>query len=108
MLYLEFYGKTYNVGFTINHYVNNKNLYVGLVTVEDGMLEPWSDLTVNLGVKCAENCAFIDTNNNGPQIIDWLTKNGLGYPTDVFRPSGMCVYPEFCFSMDELQKHLVD
>ena len=73
----------------------------------DGYYEPWSVLTVNLMEKCKSNCAFIDTNNNGDDIIFWLTKNNLGKLTDRFAQSGFCIYPEFEFNMDELNKYLI-
>ena len=80
-LNLTKYGKTHPMTFELDHYADNGNLYVGLITHEEGYPEPWQNLTVNLGVKCEENCAFIDTNNNGSEIMDWLLDNGLGVYT---------------------------
>ena len=100
------YGKAYPMSFETNYYADNGNLYVGLVTHEEGYPEPWSDLTVNLGVKCEPNCAFIDTNNNGSEIIEWLYSNGLGHLTGNMKASGWCVYPEFKFNMDRLKKFM--
>ena len=104
-LILRKYGKNYPVTFHLDNYVANGNLYVGLITNTDGYYEPWSNLTVNLGIKCAENCAFIDTNNNGDGIIDWIEMNGLGMETGRIRQSGFCFYPEFEFNMEELLKY---
>lgn len=102
---LNKYGKEHPMTFKTNYYLQNGNLYVGLVTHEAGYPEPWSDLTVNLGIKCEENCAFIDTNNNGKEIIDWLLDNNLGLLTGREARSGFCVYPEFVFFPDELSKY---
>lgn len=104
-LTLNKYGNTYNMTFTLDSYVDNGNLYVGLVTHEDGYPEPWSDLTVNLGVKCKAKCAFIDTNNNGDTIIEWLYSNNLGHLTGRMKTSGFCTYPEFEFNMEMLCKY---
>ena len=48
---------------------------------EEGFPEPWSFLTVNLGVTCPENCAFVDINNNGEEILDFIINNNIGKPT---------------------------
>ena len=101
---LERYGKKHPVSFEKANYAENKNLYVGLTTWIEGWPEPWSNLTVNLSVKCADNRAFIDTNNNGDDIIDWLVANDLGKPTGRERVSGWCIYPEFEFNMDKLNE----
>ena len=108
MLTLNKYGSSHPMTFHLNHYCENENLYVGLITNEEGYPEPWSDLTVNLSVKCKDNCAFIDTNNNGEEIIDWLMENNLGKPTGRIKASGWCIYPEFCFNVGELMKHCVE
>lgn len=88
---------TIPVTFEKSRYIDQNNLYIRIVTWEEGYPEPWSDLTVNLGVKCEENTAYIDVNNNGPEILDFIIDNGLGVPTGKMLPSGFCVYPEVRF-----------
>ena len=105
-LILNKYGKERPITFYLDNYLQNGNLYVGMITHEEGYPEPWSDLTVNLGVECKANCAYIDTNNNGDAIIAWLCENNLGYPTGHMRPSGFCIYPEFEFNMDVLMQYV--
>lgn len=105
-LTLNKYGSEHPVTFEINHYLQNGNLYVGLVTHEHGYHMPWSDLTVNLGTPCKANRAFIDVNNNGMEIIDWLVDNNLGHVTTRERTSGFCIYPEFEFNMDALMEYV--
>ena len=107
MINLNAWGKTHPIEFELNSYASNGNLYVGMSTFYDWYREPWGDLTVNLGVKCKPNCAFIDTNNNGPEIINWLLQNNLGKLTGREMPSGWCRFLEFEFNMEELRKHEV-
>lgn len=102
---LKQYGKDHPVTFVTSTYANNGNLRVDLVTYENGYPEPWSNLTVNIS-KCEENCAFIDVNNNGKAILDWLFENGLGSRTGGMERSGFVVYPEFKFNMDKLKEFM--
>lgn len=106
MINLKKYGKNHPMTFRLANYAENGNLYVGLITNEEGWPEPWSNLTVNLSVPCHPNCAFIDTNNNGEEIINWLEENGFGKATGRVAPSGWCWYPEFKFDMNALKKHV--
>lgn len=100
------WGKVHPMTFETANYADNGNLYVGLRTNIEGYPEPWSDLTVNLGVPCKENCGFIDTNNNGNGIIDWLVENELGELTGRIKASGFCMYPEFRFNMEKLREYM--
>jgi len=99
------FGTTIPVTFRKSNYVDNNNLYIGIVCWDEGFPEPWSDLTVNLWwFKCDEDCALIDTNNNGEQIIDWLIENNIAVPTGRKEISGFCVYPEVRFNKEFLAK----
>ena len=100
------WGKDHPITFRLSKYAENDNLYVGMITWEEDFPEPWSDLTVNLSVKCDKDCAFIDTNNNGDRIVEWLTTNNLATLTGRVRQSGFCVYPEMKFNMVELMKYI--
>lgn len=110
MINYKKYGKNHPMTFQLANYADNGSLYVGLITHEEGYPEPWSNLTVNLNesVRCKPNCAYIDTNNNGDMILDWLETNGLGKQTGRIAVSGWCVYPEFEFNMEELMKHVTN
>lgn len=105
-LNLNAWGRNHHIKLTTNTYAENGNLYVGLVCWDDRFPEPWSDLTVNLSVPCKKNCAFIDINNNGDEIVAWLKLNKLGKLTGRMGMSGYCAYPEFEFDMDEVNKYL--
>lgn len=107
-LTLNKYGKAHPMTFELNRYASNGNLYVGLVTHEEGYPEPWSSLTVNLDVRCEKNRAFIDVNNNGMEIIPWLEENGLGKLKHRIEYSGFCMYPEFIFNMDKLLEYVME
>lgn len=105
-LILNAWGTAHKISFHLADYAENNNLYVGMICHDDRYPEPWSDLTVNLSIECAYCCAFIDTNNNGKGIIDWLVENHLGYFTGRISASGFCAYPEFCFNLNELMKYV--
>lgn len=92
------YGADRKIKLTKNRYAENNNLAVQMVSYEEEYGEPWSSLTVNLSVKCDKNCAFIDTNNNGEDIIKWLEDNNIAHLTGRMMPSGFCLYPEVKFT----------
>ena len=110
MINMTKYARMHPMTFQLANYADNGSLYVGLITHEEGYPEPWSNLTVNLkeSSRCNPNCAYIDTNNNGDMILDWLETNGLGEQTGRIAVSGWCVYPEFEFNMEELMKHVTN
>ena len=70
------FGTTESVTLTVNTYVDNNSLYVGMTTAEDGFPEPYGDVTVNLLSSVPPYCAFVDTNNM-PELEDFLVKNGI-------------------------------
>lgn len=105
MLKLNLYGKEFDIYLTLDNYLENDNLYVGMITTNEGYPEPFGDLTVNIGIKCEENYSYIDVNNN-PNIIQWLIDNNLGISTGNMDWSGCVLYPEFKFNIEEVNKHL--
>ena len=92
------YGADRKITLAKNQYAENDNLAVEMVSHDEDYPEAWSDLTVNLSRECKPDCAFIDTNDNGSDIIDWLVKNDIAYPTGRTGASGFCVYPEVKFT----------
>lgn len=99
------YGKNHPLTFGITSYLSDNSLAITMTTWEEGYAEPWDSLTVNLEVDLEDNCAFIDTNNNGGDIIDWLIKNNLGELTGRVKKSGFCSYPEFKFDLGAVEKY---
>ena len=106
MLTLNAYGSNHNITLATDRYVNNNNLYVQMLCHDEAYVEPWCDLTVNLGIKLPDNCAFVDVNNNGEEICQWLEANNLAKPTGRIVQSGFVAYPEYQFNMDVVAEYL--
>ena len=98
---LEKYGTTYKIELKITSYMEG-NLAVTMTSWENGEAEPWNVLTVNLDSVRPQNCAFIDTNNNGEEILAWIIRHGLAVPTGIYARSGYCQYPEYRFRPERL------
>lgn len=65
---------------------------------EEDIFEQETIVTVNLPhYERGVGCQFVDTNNNGSSIIDWLVDSEFGFPTKRYAVSGFCSYPEFYF-----------
>lgn len=91
---LCYMGEVHKVQLKAGYYESNGNLAIQMIECEDGVPAwPWSTLTVNLGVDCPKDCAYIDVNNNGSEILSWITENGLAVPTGNVSAG----YPEYCF-----------
>lgn len=90
------YGKNIQIMLKVASYMDG-NLAIQMFGLDDGKWEPWNVLTVNLPGSREKDCAFIDANNNGTEILSWIIRNGLAVPTGTKGYSGYCVYPEFRF-----------
>lgn len=100
---LKKYGSVHPLQLEVRIYPEG-NLAITMTTWEDGTPEPWQTLTVNLdGIREREH-AFIDTNNNGPEILEWISSHKLGVPTGRLGFSGFCVYPEYHFFPNALRE----
>lgn len=97
------YGTTEQVTVTVNAYSDNKSLYVGLETNEDGFPEPYGDVTVNLSGVRPSYCAFVDTNNM-PELEAFLVEKGIAEFTGLEHKSGFCNYPLYLFAPDKLRE----
>lgn len=91
-------------------YTVDGSLAIIMYRVTPGSMKgPFGILTVNLsesGYTCAaDDEAFVDTNNNGPEIIDFIIENGIGEPTDRIGMSGFCTYPEFQFNIKDIKDY---
>ena len=100
---LKQYGKVYPITLEIESYPEG-NLGIQMVCWEDGEPEPWSSLTVNLDGLREKDCAYIDTNNNGKEILAWIIRYGLAVPTGVWKSSGYCSYPDYRFKEEMLRE----
>ena len=61
-------------------------------------------MTVNLGISLDQDCAFVDVNNLGQEILPWLENEGLAKPTGRTQQSGFVSYPEYRFNGEKLAK----
>ena len=97
-------GKTISLDCQVRSYYNNGNLALLLKDWNNGEPELWGDLTVNLGTSLDQDCAFVDVNNLGQEILSWLEKEELAAPTGRTQQSGFVAYPEYRFNSEKLAK----
>ena len=105
MKYLELHqwGETVSITVQVGYYMEG-NLAITLMGWEEDGPEPWNTLTVNLDGIREKDCAFVDVNNNGQEILAWILRNGLGVPTGRIGYSGYCSYPEYRFKTEKLRE----
>ena len=101
---LNRWGEIHNITFEISSYKYGGGLAI-LMNCEEG---PYAALTVNLEEFPREdNNAFVDTNNLGNEIVDWIIENDLGELTGRIGTSGYCIYPEVAFNINKIKVHEV-
>ena len=94
--------------FHTDTYAQNGNTYIGLYCKEDGFVEPFCDLTVNLSVKLDATKAYIDINNCDMQLIRYLEENGFIEFAKDFRPSGYVTYPLYTLNLEKINEYTGD
>lgn len=101
------FGKEYDIKLEVAKYCENGNLAIKMYYFDDefGSYMPYANLTVNLEGKRDEGCAFVDVNNLGYDVCDWIEMYGLGKWTGRFGRSGFCTYPEYKFDMDAVKRY---
>ena len=100
----------YRIGGQIRHvqlypiyYLFNRSLGMCMYKAASGIDdEDLLVITCCLDVPQQKNCAYIDVNNCGEDIIKWLERNGLGKATGRKVHSGYAIYPEFMFDENML------
>lgn len=102
-LQTEWSEETTKVFLDISTYMNNGNIYVSIVSEEEGYLEPYADLTVNFDETLPSYHAYIDVNNLST-AEEFIRENGLGEPTGKVKLSGFCSYPLYKFNEDRLKE----
>jgi len=102
LLELQWHGEKVSLELQVRSYYNGGKLALVLMDWTNGESEDWGDLTVNLGCPVEKDCAFIDTNGLGAEILPWVEKNGLGKPTGRRQRSGFAEYPEYRFDAGRL------
>lgn len=97
------WGRKEQVQLEINNYMNNNGLYIGLMGKEGEYFEPYGDVTVNLGVRAPDYCAYVDLNSM-PELEKFIENNELGEFTGLAERSGFCEYPLYMFNVDKLRE----
>jgi len=103
----DFYGDVHKVVLRKGTYQNNNTLAIQMVEVyDDGNEEMFGVITKNIddsNYLCKDNnCAFIDTNNMGNDIVKWLRENNVATCKGPVGFSGFCCYPLVEFNADVL------
>jgi hypothetical protein len=97
------WGDTQEVSLEINSYLNNKGLYIGLVSYGEDYPEPYGDITVNLNKKAPDYCGYVDVNNM-PELEKFLQENEIGEFTGIVQRSGFVEYPLYLFDVEKLRE----
>lgn len=103
MVKLRLNGK--RVYYKVSTYMESDRI---ALLLEDEDHAPYGVVTVNipeLELK-NNNCSFIDINNMGVEILDWLEINNFGKCTGAFGTSGFCMYPEFEFNEEIIKEKI--
>lgn len=92
---LNAWGNEYNIALKKTEYTNGRTAIIMNVVEDNKIVEQWGVLTVNLPDEplLGENFAYVDTNNNGQDIIGWLEENNIAHTTGFYGFSGFCSYP---------------
>ena len=88
----------------------NGELAIRAMTHKYGYPEPYGNITVNMDTDEQhfelDNCAYIDVENMGKELVDTLIKENLGELTgkgiEVTSTFGTIVFPEFKFNKEKL------
>lgn len=102
-VYHSEYGGDTEVKLEILPYLNNGRLGISLVGFEDGMPEPYGNLTVNIDAPTPDYCGYLDTNNLS-NAEKFVVDNDLGEFTGLTGRSGYCEYPLYLFNVDKLRE----
>ncbi len=92
--------------FRTHTYAENKNTFIGLLCEEDGFVEPYCNLTVNLSVPLDKDKAFIDVNNIEARLIQYLSENDFISNTGYTKQSGYVLYPLYQLNLEKIKQHL--
>lgn len=103
VLKVRLYGKMRKLEIELNYYQYNRTLYIGLY--EKG--EEFDSLTCNLpDAAPGRNCAYINVNHLGEDILEDLEECGFGKRTNRICRSGFVSYPEFQFDEEVLREFM--
>ncbi len=87
----------------VSSYRENGGIYIGLTSLGGAIVEPFVDITLNLGGSAIDYCGYLDTSNL-PELETFITENGLGEFTGFTRRSGFNEYPYYVFNAKRLEE----
>lgn len=96
-----YHNELYFLSLKVNTYPEG-NLAIKLYCNADTSPDFWGSLTVNLPGMRPIDCAFINVQEYGNEILDWICQNQLATPTGQIRHQGNMEIPEFCFFSEKL------
>lgn len=97
-------NRKYIISLVPMYYREPESLAIQMLCKIGSDWESYGFLTTNLDESLGRNCAYVDTNNMGMEILDWIMENNLGKPTGRKKQSGFFQYPEVRFNEEELKK----
>lgn len=102
------YGRTYRLYTRIDKYAENGNTAIQLFCEdeEDGFLEPYMTLTVNLG-PLSKEYAYLDVNHERAGIIKMMKEYKLGENMYIEKRSGFVTYPLYKLNLEEFGKYKI-
>ena len=96
----------YNIAFRVAEYENGNTAIVMDCFTDDEVYDGvYGNLTVNLGDKLPEGYGYIDINNLGEQITDWIKANDLGEDTWVIGKTLFVNYPLYKLNMEKIKEY---
>lgn len=100
--------KNLRVVFHLKKYLTNDNLCIEAYKPTLRGYVCYDTLTVNTRTSLPHDCACIDVNHHGYELVERLEKLKLGKRTGQMIDSGYCSYPVFQFRNDLLLKHAIN
>ena len=104
--FIDDFGNKYNITLKISSYEEGGSLDIAMLYYDIDFKTdmPYGVLTVNLCQELEPDCAFVDTNNCGENIMRFIEDNKIGVPTGKTARSGFCTYPEVKFNLERIRE----
>lgn len=100
------FGSRYNIQFRMEYYENGNTAIIMDCFNYCGIYEGvYGKLTVNLGNKLDPEYGFVDINNLGDEILDWIADNELGEDTGIRDKTVFVTYPLYKFNLDKIREY---
>ena len=93
---IPYYGQIHTLECSIGPWFTHNDLHILFYPGEDYQF--CCCLTEYIqGINNDKDCAFIDTEEENREIIDWLVSTEIAYPTGRKVVCGDCIFPEYRF-----------